>query len=225
MAKIRLTAKIRRSYREDLKTLNDKVRTMGSLVKCAINDAVRSLVDRDVDLAAGVLRRDDEINAIELDIEKRCINLIMLQQPMATDLRMVVTSLKIITDLDRIADLAANIAQLVREMENEEMVKPLIDIPRMSELAQQMVEMSIKSFTEKDVSLAEGLKIKDDELDALFDQVFRELLAYMTVDYSAVPNGYHLLLIARYLERIGDHACNIGGRVIYMVTGKRRKIA
>ncbi|WP_366924936.1 phosphate signaling complex protein PhoU [Metallumcola ferriviriculae] len=197
---------------------------MGSMVEEAIDRAVTSLKNQDAQLALQVRAGDEAIDDMELEIEDRCVKLIATQQPMAKDLRKISVAFKIITDLERMADYASDIAKSTIKISKEPLIKPLIDIPRMAKLTQKMVKDSLDSYVNEDVQLAESLAAADDEVDSLHSQVLRELLTYMMEDPKTIHQATHLTFVSRYLERIADHATNIGERVIYMVTGKRQDL-
>ncbi|OFV67116.1 MAG: phosphate transport system regulatory protein PhoU [Candidatus Syntrophoarchaeum caldarius] len=213
-----------KSFLDQLEELEDDVIEMGKLSIDTITTSVKSLVEQDVELANRVLEMGVEINAMELSIENKCMKLLALQQPLAKDLRMIGTCLKIITDLDRVSDLSADIAEIAIKTANEPFIKPLIDIPRMADFVTSMLNDSLTAFKERDAELAMTMGKRDDTVDALYDQIRRELITFMIEDPRKIANASHLSFVARYLERIGDHACNIAARVVYMVTGKRVKI-
>lgn len=211
----------RRSFDEELKELKEEMLTMGSYVEEAIHNAVRALAEQDLELAAKVDSDDERIDEYEVRIEEKCIRLIALQQPVAKDLRTIGMITKIITDLERIADNACNIARIATKIGNQPLVKPLIDIPRMADLASLMVHQSLNAFINQDIDLARQTAMRDEEVDLLNEQVFRELLTFMMSDPTTINQSTYLLFVGRYLERIADHATNICERVIYMATGER----
>lgn len=215
---------LRKEYRADLEKLKEDVRRMGELAKDSARNAIKALVQRDRDLAARIINKNVTIDDMEFDIENRCMKLIALQQPMAVDLRTVGTCMKIITDFDRISDLAGDIAEIVVQIADEPHVKPLIDIPRMLEISQGMLSDCLEAFSTGDIKVLEDFSERDDVIDALFDQVRRELMMIMIEKPRGITNASHLLFVALHLERIGDHACNIASRIIYMVTGDKRKL-
>lgn len=197
---------------------------MGTLVEETIYKAVRSLQDRDLDLAREVVAGDSVIDNMELDIERRCLELFALQQPMARDLRTIGTALKITTDLERMADLATDIAKITIRMQGEPLIKPLVDIPRMAEIARSMLRDSLNAYVNHDDQLAMEMIERDHEVDHLYAQIFRELLVLMMEDPRKITQGTYLLFVAKYLERIGDHATNLGEWIIYMTTGERKEL-
>ena len=180
--------------------------------------AVQGLSTRDVDLIEQVLRGDEPVNELHLEIDSRCFKLLALHQPMATDLRAVVSAVKINTDLERVGDLAVNIAEAAKRYATHAPVKKLIDLPQMGDLAQAMLRDALDSFVRRDTTLAKQVLDEDDQLDELKTKIFRELLAYMLNDRATVEPSLDLILISRHLERIGDHATNIAEDVIFMVS-------
>lgn len=214
---------MRNVLRTKLDALLDEVLRMATLVEDALGRSIRSLVDRDAALARAVIEGDDRIDAMEVEIEEHCLAILALEQPVATDLRVVSTALKIVTDLERIADYASNVAKVTVRLGDEEYLKPLVDIPRMAEVDRQMLRAAIQAFLRRDVELAYALVRDDDEVDALYNQVFRDLLARMIEDPSTdvVNQATQLIMVARHLERIGDHIANFAEWVIFMVSGDR----
>ncbi|MEW6048244.1 MAG: phosphate signaling complex protein PhoU [Bacillota bacterium] len=213
----------RGAFDQELAQLQQEILRMGSLVEKSVELAVQSLKDRDHQLAVQVIDDDDLVDQLEVELEERCIRLIALQQPLAGDLRTIGTVLKVITDLERVADYATNIAEITVRLAREPLFKPLIDIPRMAQMAQQMLRQSLDAFVHRDVELAEAVCRADDPVDELFASLHDELMGYVLAgaDSKRVTQAINLIFVARYLERIADHATNIGERVIYMVTGKR----
>ncbi|MDP2845814.1 MAG: phosphate signaling complex protein PhoU [Candidatus Methanoperedens sp.] len=212
---------VREAYHRDLHKLKSDVTGMGSLVSKAISDAVLSLKNRDAELAQKVIDMDGEVDAVHYKIEDDCMRLLMLQQPMARDLRLIIAVLKMNIDLERMGDLALEIAVITKITANVPPVKPLIDIPRMSEICQNMLTNTMNAFENKDVEVAKKIAMRDDEVDALFDQIRRELISYMIEDPKKITGAQHLTFVARYLERIGDHITNLCENVVFMVTGER----
>lgn len=215
---------VRKEYIEELEKLKADVFRMGELAKAAADNAIKALIPRDTELASKILKENSIIDKLEFDIENRCMKLIALQQPMAGDLRTIGTCMKIITDFDRISDLAGDIARIVLRIADEPHVKPLIDIPRMSEISQGMLADCLDAFSSQRIEKLEDFSERDDLVDGLFDQVRRELLTITIEKPGSITNASHLLFVALHLERIGDHACNIASRIIYMVTGERKKL-
>lgn len=206
---------------EELRALEERLLEMGRQVEEAIGRAVDALRNRDRAAAEGVIAGDAAIDRAELEIETTCLQLIALHQPMASDLRRLGTALKVITDLERMADHAVDIARATLRIGDEPLIKPLVDIPRMAEIARAMVRGALEAYLRHDADLAYRLVERDDELDGLYAQVFRELLVLMMGDPGVIRQAMQLLLVAQHLERVGDHATNVAEWVVYMVTGQR----
>ena len=215
---------VRDAYHKDLHKLREDVLSMGIIVGRTIGDAVLSLKNRDVEMAQKVIDMDKEIDALDHSIEENCMRLLALQQPMARDLRLIISVLKMSIDLERIGDLALEIAVITKMTASVPPIKPLIDIPRMSEICQDMLKNTMIAFENKDVELAKQVARRDDEIDMLFDQVRRELISYMIEDPKKITGAQHLTFVARYLERIGDHITNLCESVVFMVTGERLEL-
>jgi phosphate transport system protein len=209
-----------RPFQDQLEQLKARLLEMGGLAEDRVRSAVRALVDRDLALVDRVLVSDGAINALHIEIDDRCFKLLALHQPMAVDLRAVVSAVKINTDLERVGDLAINIAEAVARYLQHPPVKELIDIPRMAQIAQDMLRDALDAFVRHDLVMAQEVLDRDDELDALKTLVFRELLSHMLRDPATVEPALDLLLISRHLERIGDHATNVGEDIIFMVSAK-----
>jgi phosphate transport system protein len=209
-----------RHFHEELDGLKQTLLAMGALVEDQIRQVMRALVDRDDALAERVIARDREVNAYDVEVDEKCVELLALHQPTAGDLRFLTTAMKIVTDLERIGDQAVNIAQRARELNIEPQLKPYIDLPRMAELAQAMVKESLDAFVARDTALARRVCGEDEAVDALNHQIFRELLTFMMEDAKTIPRAIRLILIARFLERVADHATNIAEMVIFMVDSK-----
>ncbi len=207
-------------FDDELLGLKQRILTMGSMVENAIKDSVQSLVERDNDLARAVIEKDLRINALDVEIDEESIRLIALRQPMATDLRFITTAMKITTDLERMGDLAVNIAERALELNEEPILKPYIDIPRMQEIGQGMTRDALDAFVNKDERLAMDVIMRDDEMDDLKHDVLKELAFFMVQDPTTVTRAMKISFVAQYLERIGDHATNIAEMVIYLVKGK-----
>ncbi len=214
------TEHIVRNYQEELEQLRARLLTMGGLAEERVRAAMQSIIARDQGLVDGVLKGDEPINELHKEIDSRCFRLLALRQPLASDLRSILAAVKINADLERVGDLAVNIAQVGRRYLQHPPVKPLIDIPRMAEIAQRMLREALDAFVKRDPALAQAVLAQDDTLDGLKDQVFRELLTYMLRDPQTVEPSLDLILIARHLERIGDHATNVAEDVIFMVSAK-----
>lgn len=212
---------MRRSFQEELSALQQELLKMGAFVEQSIHDSVKSLATRDRKLAEKVIKDDDLADQMQTEIENRSLELLALQQPMAKDLRVLGTALKIVTDLERIADHSVDIAKATIRLGDEPLIKPLIDIPRMAELSEQMIRNALDAYVSWDTQKALDLKQIDDTVDHLYSQVFRELLVYMMEDHRTIHQATLLLMVAQHLERVADHATNIAEWVIYMVTGER----
>ena len=207
-----------RHFQEELEQLQARLLEMGGLAEERVRAAVQGLSTRDVDLIERVLHGDEPINELHLEIDSRCFKLLALHQPMATDLRAIVSAVKINTDLERVGDLAVNIAEAAKRYATHPPVKKLVDLPQMGGIAQSMLRDALDSFVRRDTTLAQQVLDEDDRLDALKTKIFRELLAYMLDDRATVEPSLDLILISRHLERIGDHATNIAEDVIFMVS-------
>jgi len=207
-----------RHFEEELETLQNRLLEMGGLAEERVRAAVQGLVTRDAAAIDQVQRGDEPINQLHIEIDDRCFRLLALYQPMATDLRAIVAAVKINADLERVGDLAVNIAEAGTRYISHAPVKKLIDIPRMADIAQGMLRDALDAYVRRDTELARTVLNADDALDALKTQVFRELLTYMLQDPSTVEPSLDLILISRHLERIGDHATNVAEDVIFMVS-------
>jgi phosphate transport system protein len=207
-------------FQEELEQLKTRLLEMGGLAEDRVRSAVESLVERNIPLVDRVLGGDVPINQLHIEVDSRCFKLLALHQPMAVDLRSIVSAVKINTDLERVGDLAINIAEAVRRYMRHPPVKELIDIPRMADIAQSMLRDALDAYVRRDIVLAQNVLSQDDELDALKTQVFRELLTYMLQDPTTIEPSLDLILISRHLERIGDHATNVAEDVIFMVSAR-----
>ena len=212
--------RVTRHFQEELEVLQQRLLSMGGLAEERMCDSVRAVAQRDPALVERILTGDEPINTLHIEIDDRCFKLLALHQPMAADLRAIVAAVKINSDLERVGDLAVNIAEAGKRYLQHPPVKPLIDIPRMGDIAQRMLRDALDSFVRRDIQLAQTVLAADDELDALKTQIFRELLTFMLADPSTIEPALDLILISRHLERIGDHATNIGEDVIFMVSAK-----
>jgi phosphate transport system protein len=211
---------MQRHFHEELDALKQTVLAMGGLVEEQIRRVMTALLERDGDLAQEVIDRDRQVNAYDIEIDEKCVELLALYQPTAGDLRLITTAMKIVTDLERIGDQAVNIAQRALELNQEPQLKPYIDLPRMAEKAQRMVKESLDAYVGRDTALARSVCAEDSDVDALKEQIFRELLTFMMEDARTIPRAIRLILISRFLERVADHATNIAEMVIYMVESK-----
>ncbi len=212
-----------RQFDEDLAVLKEALMRMATLVEESIALSVQALKERNEEFIQQVLEREGTINDLEVEIEQMALKLIALKQPMAGDLRMIVSAMKMSGELERMGDEAVNIAERAQVLLKVPLLKPLLDIPRMVTLAQNMVRDSVRSYIDQDASLAKNICERDDEVDDLYDQVFRELLTYTIADPTTIPRAMELVLISRHLERIADHATNISEDVIYQVEGRTIK--
>jgi phosphate transport system protein len=208
-----------RHFAGELEELVARLLYMGSLAEERVTSAMRALTERDPARIEDVISGDRALNGLHIDIDDRCFKLLALQQPVAVDLRVVVASAKINGDLERIGDLAVNIGEAARRYIVHRPVKPLIDIPRMAGIAQEMLRDALDAFVERRVDLARQVMERDELLDSLKDQIFRELLTYMIAAARTVEPALDLILISRHLERIGDHATNIAENVVFVVEG------
>jgi phosphate transport system protein len=215
---------IREHFAQKILDVKHKVLKMGDLVENIIDTAVTSFKEQNLDLAREVIEKDDEIDQLELEIEKECIMLLALQHPLAKDLRTIASVLKIITDLERMGDNAVNIAKVILEIGNEPITKPLVDITRMADIAQEMIKMSLDAFVNEDIALAEKAAKRDEEVDSLYETVINDILNNITENKGLLKQGTKLLFLGRYLERIADHSTNICERTIYMITGELKEI-
>lgn len=214
------TVHISRRYDQELERLREHILAMGSNVVQMIDGTMRALVERDSTLATRMIEKDHEINRFEVVIDEMSLNIIALRQPAARDLRFITLALKVTTDLERIADLCVNIAERALELNQEPQLKPYIDLPRMADEAKAMVTDALEAFVRSDDALASEVTLRDDVVDQLNSQVFRELLTFMMEDPKTITRATRLIFIGKYLERVADHATNIAEMVIFMVKGK-----
>jgi phosphate transport system protein len=207
-------------FDEELQHLKEKLLRMGSLVEDAIKNSILSLVERDNDLARRIIDNDRLVNTLDVEIDEESIRLIALRQPKAGDLRFITMAMKITTDLERMGDLGVNIAERALELNQEPILKPYIDIPKMREIAQGMTRDALDAFVRKDKKLAMDVIMRDDEVDDLKHSVLQELAFFMVQDPTTVTRAMKISFVAQYLERIADHATNIAEMVIYLIEGK-----
>ncbi len=207
-------------FDDELQHLKEKLLRMGSLVEDAVKNSIIALVDRDNTLAQVVIDNDRLVNTLDVEIDEESIRLIALRQPMATNLRFITMAMKITTDMERVGDLAVNIAERALELNTEPMLKPYIDIPKMRDIAQGMIRDALNAFVKKDKKLAMDVIMRDDEVDDLKHDVLQELAVFMAQDPTTVSRAMKISFVAQYLERIADHATNIAEMVIYFVDGK-----
>ena len=215
-----MTMMTQRHFDEELADLKTKLLRMAAQTEDQIDQALTALVTRDSALAREVIERDHQINALDVEIDEESIRLLALHQPAARDLRLVTTAMKIATELERISDLSENVSERVIELNEEPQLKPYIDIPMMGNMARMMVKHSIDAFVKDDAQLARKVLADDDYVDDLMEQLFRELLSFMLEDTRTISRAIRLSFIAKYLERMADHATNIAELVVYLVEGK-----
>ncbi len=214
----------RKHFTEQVEAINREVLQMDTLTEEAIGKALEALKTQDTALADKVIEEDEPINQMEVDLCDKCAVAIATEQPVATDLRHLIGAIRIVTDMERIGDFAAHIAKMTKRMAHEAYLKPLIDIPRMAEIAQAMLHDAVTSFLEGDVDLACRAAARDDEIDDINNQIFRELLTYMMEDQKSIQQATNLLLLSRSLERMGDHVTNICEWVIFTYTGEHKDL-
>jgi phosphate transport system protein len=210
----------RHHFEEELQVLKERLLHMGALVEERAHQAILALMERRSELAGKVIAGDREVNELQIEIDDRALKLLALQQPMAKDLRLITAAMKINADLERIGDQAVNIAETALKIIGHPPLKPLIDIPRMADLAEAMTRDALDAFVKKDAGLARSVLVRDDEVDQLKDHVFRILLTYMMADPGTIERALGLILVSRNLERIADHATNIAEDVIFLVEAK-----
>jgi len=215
---------IRTTFHKKLREIQDDVLDMGSMVEKAINRSMEALVKRDLEMARQIINDDFKINEKRFNIEEKCIQLIATQQPMASDLRIIICVLYVISELERIGDYAEGTAKIVVMIGDEPPLKPLIDLPRMAAKTEEMLRRSLGAFVKHDAESARQIAAEDDEVDALYDQVFRELLTFMAEDPKTITRATRLIWVAHNLERSADRITNICERVVFTVTGKMEEI-
>ena len=215
---------VRTSFERHLHELQDDVLVLSSMVEKAIYRSMEALKNRDLELAKQVIADDSEIDRKRFDIEEKCIELIVTQQPVASDLRIIVAVLNIIIDLERIGDHSEGVGKITLMIGNEPPLKPLIDLPRMAQKTGDMLRRSLDAFVNRDAEAARRISKEDDEIDALYDQVFRELLTFMAEDSKTITRATRLIWVAHNLERSADRVTNICERVVFVVTGKMEEI-
>jgi phosphate transport system protein len=211
---------MQRFFDTELEDLKKQLLLMGALVESQLQDALQSLIMRNSDLAIRIVEHDVSIDKLDVEIDEACLRLLALHQPAAGDLRFITTSMKIAMELERMSDLAVNIAERVIELNQEPQLKPYIDLPRMAEWASQMVRESLDAFVNRDAELARKVCRDDDFIDGLTQQLFRELLSFMLEDPRTITRSARLTFVGKYYERIADHATNVAELVVYMVEGK-----
>jgi phosphate transport system protein len=214
----------RTEFDRELRMLQEELLGVGSMVEKAIANSIEGLKQRDLELSRQVVQDDDVIDARRYEIEERCVSMIAKQQPLAIDLRTIIAILHIVGELERMGDYAEGIAKISIAMGDDPPLKPLIDIPRMADKASMMLRRSLEALVNRDIVAAQGIGVDDDEVDALYDQIYRELLTFMLEDPRTITRATYLLWVAHDLERIADRATNIAERVIYLVTGEHVEI-
>lgn len=215
---------VREHFTQKINDIKHEVLRMGALVEEIIKTTVTALKEQDLDLARKVCEKDDEIDQLEIEIEKECMMLLALQQPLAKDLRTIASALKIITDLERMGDNAVNIAKVALEIGKDPLIKPLVDIPKMAGITHEMIKLSLDAFVNEDIALAEKAAFMDEEVDRLYDMIIEDVLTIITEKKEVTKQGIKLMFIGRYLERIADHSTNICERTVYMISGELRAI-
>jgi phosphate transport system protein len=210
----------RHHFEEELQALKRRLLNMGALVEERVHLAIQALIERRTEAIDRIIAGDQDVNDLQIEIDDRCLKLLALQQPMATDLRLITAAMKINSDLERIGDQAVNIAENAARVLTHPPLKPLLDLPRMAEIAERMTRDSLDAFVRRDPDLARDILARDDEVDQLKDQVFRVLLTYMMADPATIERALGLILVSRNLERIADHATNIAEDVIFLVEAK-----
>jgi phosphate transport system protein len=210
--------------KQGIDELKCEVVKMGTLVQEVLQKAITAMVDKNLELASEVIEADDLVDEMELAIEQKCYSLIALRQPMASDLRAIATALRIIVDLERMGDHAEALAEITIALIDEPYIKPLIDIPHMAKLCQEMLSEVLRAYARGDSNIVDSLISMERQVDALYDQIFRELLVYMMENAKNIAQATRLLLAAGHLERVADHITNIGEMVVYMVEGRRLDI-
>jgi phosphate transport system protein len=212
--------KLQRHFQDQLDVLSEKVLVMGGLVEETIGNVLSALVNRDSELARRVIRDDEKVDRLDLEIDQIGMEILGLHQPVARDLRFVITAMKITNDLERVADLCTNVAERAIELNAEPQLKPFIDIPMMARRAQQMVRGALDAFVSRDPSAGRAVIAMDDDLDERMEQVFRELLTFMVEDPKTITRALRLMFVAKYFERMGDQATNIGEQIVFMAEGR-----
>jgi phosphate transport system protein len=214
----------RELFDKKLLEIKHNVLRMGTLVERVVDMSVTALKEQKLELAEMVNIEDNKIDKLDWEIENQCIALIALQQPLAKDLRIIASAMKVITDLERMGDNAVNIAKITLEFGKDPLFKPLVDIPIMSEIVQNMVKLSLDAFLNEDIELAEKVARMDEEVDRLYEKILHDILSIMIENSTVTVQATKLMFVGRYLERIADHTTNICERIIYMVTGEIKEI-
>jgi phosphate transport system protein len=215
---------LRKTFENELQELKDEILVLGSMVEKAILDTVEALKKRDIEAARNILKADRDINTKRFELENKLMTLIATQQPMAHDLRLLASSMEIIGELERMGDYAKGIANINIRMGNDPLLKPLIDVPRMAQKDVDMLHRALTAFIEEDVEAAQAIPIEDDEVDALYNQVYRELMTFVIADPKTMERANWLLWVAHNLERVADRVTNICERTVFIVTGELSEI-
>ena len=214
----------RTHFDHNLQAIQNDVLRLGSLLNTAINRALQALANRDAPLARQIIADDAEINALRFQVEEQCVKVIATQQPAASDLRALVAAMNIVSDLERMADHAAGIAKVVIKMDDQPLLKPLVDMPRMADECRGMIAKALDAYIARDADSARAVAARDDIIDDLYQQIFRELLTFMLEDPRTTTRALYLLFAAHNLERIGDRAVNIAERVIFLTSGEMKEL-
>ena len=209
-----------RHFETEMQALRNRLLSMGAMVEERVHQAVLALMERNAAAAEKIVTGDQEVNELQIEVDDRCLKLLALQQPMASDLRLITAAMKINADLERIGDQAVNVAENALKIMDAAPLRPIIDLPRMAEIAEAMTRDSLDAFVRKDAALARSVLARDDEVDRLKDHIFRVLLTYMMADPGTIERALSLILVSRNLERIADHATNIAEDVIFVVEAK-----
>ena len=215
---------IRSSFHFKLDKLNNEIIKIGDIVKNQIELSIESLVNRDLELATSVIKKDEFVNKFQRKIEDMCIKLIAAEQPLARDLRLIFTASKIVTDLERMADHAVDIARIGIQIRKEEPIKPLEHILKMDEIVKDMLEESLKAYVKRDAEKCYEISKRDDEIDIMYSYILKEMLPLMKKDKNNINQAMQLLFVCKYLERLGDHITNICEWTIYLVTGEQKDL-
>ena len=215
---------IRVTFHRSLNALQDDLVRLGSMVDTAIQRAVHALKYQDADMGHGVIANDAEINDLRFELEESCLKLIAQQQPMARDLRRIFTVMHIVLDLERMGDHAAGIAKIAVQMGGEPPLKPLVDLPRMADICREMLRQSLDAFVARDTDSVHAIIKRDDEVDELYNQIFREIITYLAEDPKTITRGMYLLFASHNLERVADRVTNICERILFLTTGKMEEI-
>ncbi len=214
-----MSGNTRQSFDDQLARLEQQLLEMGSVVVEMLDKSISALAEQDAGLADEVIKLDDQVDDMDVEIEQNCMRLLALQQPMARDLRTIGTAMKVITDIERMGDHAVDLAKIAKRLSKEKLFKPLVDIPKLSKMVAAMVRESLEAFVKRDMDLVIKVCKDDDDVDALYNKLFHELLEFMQKDSKLVVQCTYLLFVTRFLERIADHATNVAERVAYMETG------